>query len=43
MDIGWIILVVAFVLLHLLMHRGHGGHGGDRSGRGPGPHDHDRG
>ena len=44
-TIGWILFIGLFVLLHLVMHRGHGGHGhhagnGVRRGCGGGRHAH---
>lgn len=39
MDMNWLLLVILFVVLHFLMHRGHGGHGGSKS---PPDHDHKR-
>ena len=33
MSTTWILLIAIFVVLHLVMHRGHGGHGGHRGGR----------
>ncbi len=35
MSTTWILIIALFIVLHLLMHRGHGSHGG-RDGGNPG-------